>query len=101
MKYLISFLESAEQELFDSIEYYNKQAIGLGFEFALEVQKTIERIIKYPEAWAILSTKTRKCRCNRFPYSLVYSIKNNTIIIVSVMHSKREPNYWRKRIDIN
>lgn len=101
MSYSISFLESAEQELFDTVLYYNKQAPGLGFEFASEVQKAIERILRYPKAWIKLSKNTRKCRCNRFPYSIVYSILKNSIIIIAVMHTKRKPNYWSDRIDLN
>jgi hypothetical protein len=67
MKLEVSFLEPAEKELIDAIKYYNEQINGLGFEFALEVQKTINRIVNYPESWVKLSDRTRKCRCNRFP----------------------------------
>ena len=70
---------------------------GLGFEFAIEVQKAIERIIQYPNSWSKLSTRTRKCRCNRFPYNVIYSLKDETIIIIAIMHTKRKPNYWEKR----
>jgi toxin ParE1/3/4 len=98
MKYTISFLEPAEQELLESVEYYNEQSSGLGFEFALEVQKAIERIIHFPESWPKLSDRTRKCRCNRFPYNIIYYFRNSSIIIVAIMHSKRKPNYWIERV---
>ena len=41
----IKFLAPAEAELLDAISYYNMQSEGLGYEFAAEVKKTIERII--------------------------------------------------------
>ena len=63
----IKFLAPAEAEFLDAISYYNMQSEGLGYEFAAEVKKTIERIIQYPEAWAKLSKRTRRCRTNRFP----------------------------------
>ena len=50
----IKFLAPAENEFLDAISYYNMQSEGLGYEFAAEVKKTIERIIQYPEAWAKL-----------------------------------------------
>lgn len=99
MKLEVSFLDPAEKELMDAIQYYNEQINGLGFEFALEVQKTINRIVNYPESWVKLSERTRKCRCNRFPYNLIYFQSDSSIIIVAVMHSKRKPNYWTKRIE--
>ncbi|HPI20555.1 MAG TPA: type II toxin-antitoxin system RelE/ParE family toxin [Candidatus Kapabacteria bacterium] len=97
MKLNVYFLEPAENELVEAVNYYNMQSYGLGFEFAIEVQKAIERIIQYPNSWSKLSTRTRKCRCNRFPYNVIYSLKDETIIIIAIMHTKRKPNYWEKR----
>ena len=78
-------------ELIDASSYYNIQSEGLGFEFAAEVKKTIERIIQHPEAWTKLSKRTRRCRTNRFPYGVIYQIKEETILIVAVMHLSRDP----------
>lgn len=95
---IVEFLETAENELKEAINYYNEQNDGLGFEFALEVQKTIERISQYPDAWTELSKRTRRCRCNRFPYGIIYYLKDDLIIIVAIMHFKRKPDYWKNRI---
>jgi plasmid stabilization system protein ParE len=94
----VRFLEPAENEFKEAIKYYNEQSEGLGYEFALEIRKTIERIIHYPEAWTPLSKRTRRCRCNNFPYGVIYYIKDDVIIIVAVMHFKRKPTYWKDRI---
>ena len=51
----VTFLPPAEAELADATNYYNGQSEGLGFEFAAEVKRTLERIVQYPEAWAPLS----------------------------------------------
>ncbi len=94
----VDFLSIAETELNEAIEYYNKQSEGLGFEFAYEVQKTIERIIWFPEAWPKLSNRTRRCRCKRFPYGVIYQIRQVLILIAAIMHLHRKPNYWKDRI---
>lgn len=94
----IKFLAPAEAELLDAIAYYNTQSEGLGYEFAAEVKRTIERIIQYPEAWFQLSKRTRRCRTNRFPYGVIYQVKNNTVIIVAVMHLSRHPQAWQGRL---
>jgi hypothetical protein len=39
----IDFLEQAEIELHNAIEYYNIISPGLGVEFALEIKRTFER----------------------------------------------------------
>jgi hypothetical protein len=48
----IDFLEQAEIELHNAIEYYNNISPGLGVEFALEIKRTLERMIQFPEAWS-------------------------------------------------
>ena len=93
----VDFLSIAEIELNDAIDYYNEQSEGLGFELAYEVQKTIERIIHFPEAWFKLSKRTRRCRCKRFPYGVIYQIRQDFILIVAIMHLHRNPGYWKLR----
>jgi len=51
----IEFLDKAEIELIEAVDYYNEQNPGLGYEFALEVKKTIDRITQYPDAWFQIS----------------------------------------------
>ncbi len=44
----IIFLPPAKAELTDATSYYNRQGEGLGYEFAAEVKRTLERIGQYP-----------------------------------------------------
>lgn len=88
------FLESAIEEFESTIDYYNQQSEGLGFEFALEVKRTLKRISQYPLAWHTLSPNTRRCRTKRFPYGIVYTIRENHIIVISMMHLHKAPKNW-------
>lgn len=94
----IKFLLAAEQEFIETVIYYNSQSEGLGFEFAAEVKYTIERIILYPLAWHKLSERTHRCRSNRFPYGIIYQIREDCIMIIAVMHLHRKPETWQSRI---
>ncbi len=93
----IQFLRSAEEELDGAIDFYNAQSEGLGFEFAAEVKRTLLRITAYPKAWSQLSSRTRRCRTNRFPYGIIYQIKQDYILIIAVMHLRRKPQRWKER----
>ena len=90
----VLFLDPAIKEFEFAIDYYNNQSEGLGFEFALEVRRTLERIVRYPFAWYPLSINTRRCRTNRFPYGVVYHLKGSRIIVVAVMHLHQNPRIW-------
>ena len=60
----IDFLDPADAEFVEAIAYYNLQSEGLGYEFAAEIKRSMERILKYPKAWAPLSQRTHRCRTN-------------------------------------
>jgi plasmid stabilization system protein ParE len=94
----IIFLPPAKAELNDATSHYNTQSEGLGYEFAAEVKKTLERIVQYPDAWFKLSKRTRRCRTNRFPYGVIYQVRKETLLIVAVMHLSREPESWKLRL---
>ena len=47
----IEFLESAQYELDDAIEYFNQQKPGLGIEFLSEIIDSLNRISEYSDAW--------------------------------------------------
>jgi hypothetical protein len=54
----INFLEIAQKELDDAVDYYNYESPGLGDVFLTEVLKTLERIAEFPEAWHPCSKRT-------------------------------------------
>lgn len=96
MKY--NFHPSARTELNNSIDYYEDCRPGLGIEFAEEVYSTIQRILRFPEAWSRLSLNSRRCLMNRFPYGIIYQTLEDEILIVAVMQLNRKPSYWKDRL---
>ena len=94
----IRFLDIAQRELDEAIEYYNAESPGLGEQFLLEVLSTLERIRQYPTAWSPYTQNTRRCQTRRFPYGVVYQIVETEILIVAVAHLHRKPGYWQDRI---
>lgn len=94
----IRFLEIAQLELDEAIEYYNSESLGLGDEFLLEALKAIERIRHFPKAWHPFTDSTRRCQLHRFPYGLIYQILDDEILIVAVANLHRKPDYWKNRI---
>ena len=91
-------LSCAEQELVEAVDYYNAQCPGLGFEFAAEVKKTFVRINDFPKTWPLISKRAHRCILNRFPYGVLYQIRENEILVIAIMHMKRDPAIWQKRL---
>lgn len=94
----IDFLGPADAEFVEAIAYYNLQSEGLGYEFAVEIKRAMERILQYPKAWTPLSKRTRRCRTNRFPYGLIYQIRSDLILVVAVQNLHQHPDSWKSRL---
>ena len=93
-----SFHPHAEKEL-EAIEtHYDSLGEGLGNRFRSDIESTISRILKFPNAWQPLSPIVRRCRLTEFAYGIVYQIKPREIYLLAVMHHHRKPDYWTYRI---
>jgi len=89
------FTSSAFAELNQAILRYEERERGLGGILLDEVDATLARILANPNAWHPLSIRTRRCRTHRFPFGLIYQIRSNEILILSVMDLRRDPTSWK------
>ncbi len=96
-----TFHPEAQNELYQTVDFYEERQKNLGLEFLVEVYSSIQRIIEFPAAFPILSKNTRKCLTNRFPFALIYQIKQDAIFIVAITHLSRKPGYWKERSKIS
>ena len=95
----IEFLDPAKQEFAEAIAFYNEQSEGLGFRFALEIKRTLSRILQHPNAWNPISKRTRRCRTDGFPFGVIYQVRKDSILIVAVSHLHRHPEHWKRRLN--
>jgi len=96
---MLRFRAEAGEEFAEAVRQYNQERPGLGFEFAGEVRNALNRMKKYPDSWPLISPNIRKCIVNRFPFAVLYKRGSEHLLVVAVMHMKRNPWYWRKRLD--
>lgn len=96
---IFTFHPEARNELEQSVDFYESQQEKLGLEFLKEIYYTIQRIMEFPESFSKLSTNTRKCITNRFPFIVIYQLKKNEIFITAIAHLSRKPGYWQDRLN--
>jgi toxin ParE2 len=94
----VRFLDVAQQELDETVEYYNAESEGLGNQFLLEVLGCLERVKQFPEAGHPFTPNSRRWRTRRFPYGIAYQILESEVLIVAVANLHRRPGYWLSRI---
>lgn len=95
-----SFHPEAEEEFIKTIDFYEEQERELGLDFSIEVYQAIQRVIANPESWTKRSKKIRRILLQRFPFGILYHYNSKTgeILIIAVMHLRRQPDYWRERL---
>lgn len=81
----------------ESAVFYERESKGLGTDFLDEVDRAVSRICEHPEIGQTYSLNLRRFVLVRFPYSILYSIKDYEVIIFAVAHHKRKPGFWKDR----
>jgi hypothetical protein len=94
----LSYLSIAEIELFEALQFYDEQEIGLGKMFLDAVAEAGEKIRRNPELWSFYEKPIRGCRVMPFPYRLLYRELADRIQIVAVFHLSRCPESWKTRL---
>lgn len=92
----IEFLRPAALELIDAVEYYNDQLQGLGDQFFEEFETGIDLVRKFPKAWQLIGTNTRRFIMKRFPYMILFIYEKDSIIITAVAHQHRHPDSYKR-----
>jgi plasmid stabilization system protein ParE len=93
------FDEDARREYLDAIVFYSNRAEKIGAKFADAVEYAIAKIHSSPNRFRELEEGVRRCRVLRFPYSILYNVGEDEILVLAIKHDRRNPDYWRYRQD--
>lgn len=87
-----------EDDLAEAAGFYEAEAPGLGEDFLTEVRRAVDGICAMPERWVRVSGPVRRCLLDRFPFALYYVHDGDHILVLTVVHTRRHPGTWRRRL---
>ena len=90
----VSYQRLARRELNEAAQFYDSESPGLGLAFLDEIERCTKTIVNFPEAGPLIVGTIRRRLVLRFPYALLYSIKQDRLRVLAVMNLKRRPLYW-------
>ena len=93
----VRFHDDARVELIDQVAYYEDAQPGLGQRFRAEIESAVALAASLPFVGSPYKYGTRRVFSRKFPFSVVYALRDTEIVILAVAHFKRRPGYWRKR----
>ncbi len=92
------FLAPAEAEMMEAAAYYEMQVERLGTNFLDIIEAAVGEISENPGTWPKNELGIQRRLVRRFPYSILYAVHENEVIIIAIMHQKQKPRYWIGRL---
>lgn len=97
------FFAEALAEYEDAVVYYEKREEGLGARLIQEFDEAVAVALAFPDAFAIMEGapavhELRSVMLRTFPIKLVYTVRDEALLLVAVFHARRRPGYWLERL---
>ena len=92
----VRFRPQARAEIREARGWYESRVAGLGRAFIAEVDTTISFLGLHPQMYAAVSDdeQVRRALLHRFPYSLVYEILTDEIVVLACRHVRQDEMNW-------
>lgn len=78
--------------------YYERKQRGSGLRFAKLLELTCAAICEQPFLGRPMSARTRRWLMDVFPYIVFYRVKTLEVLIVRIVHEKRDPKVWKEAL---
>lgn len=91
------FRPQAEAELIEAHDWYESQRAGLGQAFTDTVDQAVASIIASPLAHPRIHGETRRLVVRRFPFAIFFRVLTDELVVLAVMHGRKQPQGWRER----
>jgi hypothetical protein len=88
----------AEADLAENFNWYEERRAGLGFEFLDRVNLILKNIEENPRRYSLTYRNVRLALVGKFPYKVLYLIEGDQAEVIGVVHVKRNPQFWQKRV---
>ena len=88
----------AELDIKDAYEWYEAQRKGLGENFLLCFEEGLSRVSRNPDAYSVIYKEIRRILIHRFPFAVFFIEGEERIIVLAVLHARRNPKAWKGRL---
>ncbi|MFZ2163043.1 MAG: type II toxin-antitoxin system RelE/ParE family toxin [Sideroxyarcus sp.] len=96
MAFRLKFSARALREVGEAREWYELQSPGLGEEFIAAMELQLKRLEQAPLLYAEIIPEVRRALLPRFPFGLFYTVRENLVHVLAVLHDARNPGRWPK-----
>lgn len=87
----------AQADIEAAATWYEQQQTGLGLRFIDAVDHVLGRVREAPLQFPCIATEIRRALVHTFPYAIYFRLTEERIVVLAVLHLRRDPRTWRER----
>ncbi len=95
---IFDILPEAKRDIEKAFRHYRNLSIELGEAFTDRLEYCLNKIRDNPHTYGILRKSAKAATLKRFPYVVYFQVTTEIVRVVAVLHAKRNPRIWRKRL---
>lgn len=99
MAFEIETHPEAAEELREALAWYADRSARAPTRLLREYDEHVAIIRSNPDGIRLIYRQYRRLNLSRFPYAIIFRLRQRSIFIIAVMHERRHPDYWKSRID--
>ena len=99
MKYRLRFLPEAREDIVEAADWYRERSTRAARDFTRRVEAATRRVGRNPFRYPQIRGEARHLVLARFPYSLIYLVDGDEVVVVSCFHQRRDPIDWIQRLE--
>jgi plasmid stabilization system protein ParE len=93
----LELLAEAEEDIAEAVGWYNDRSQGLGDAFLDQVDECFARLQLRPLTFPVVRKDIRRAITKRFPYCVYFVVRGDLVVVVAVVHGRRNPEVWQQR----
>jgi len=87
----------AEADLEDAARWSEDERAGLAARFLSDVDRTFARIRERSFQFPTVAGEVRRALLHTFPYAVYFRVLDEIVVVLAVLHLRRNPKVWRGR----
>jgi plasmid stabilization system protein ParE len=84
-------------EFTDALRWYANRSPHVALTFDSEFDEVLAKIAASPDRFPNFDVRHRYVLMRRFPFQVIYRRMGDTVTIIALAHTSREPGYWTDR----
>ncbi len=91
----VEFADQAKADVDEAFEWYASKSVGALEGFLQAVDYAVGVVSSGPGVWPEFESGTQRYVFRRYPFSLIYRVTDNRIVIIAVAPHRKRPGYWK------